>query len=84
MPQTDLWKKSNILCTRKDGNVIGMLTVSLVDDYHSHCRGKQSGRVNAVYVTPQLRSPGHRPRFDEPRSRLLKARGCVACAFELQ
>jgi GNAT superfamily N-acetyltransferase len=70
--------KSQIFFARKDGNVIGMLTVSLVDDYHSHCRGKQTGRVNAVYVAPQLRRQGIARALMNHALDWLKARGCVA------
>lgn len=37
---------------------IGMLAVSLIDDYHLHTRGRVSGRINAVYVKPAYRRKG--------------------------
>src|SRR5277367_5661046 len=70
--------KSEVFLARKCGTVVGMLTVSLVDDYHSHCRGKQSGRVNAVYVAPEFRRQGIARAMLSHALDWLKDHGCVA------
>lgn len=53
-----------------------MLTASLVDDYHKHCRGKQAGRINAVYVAPAYRRQGVGRALVEQALTWFRERGC--------
>lgn len=60
-----------------DGKVIGIAIVSLVDDYHSHARGKQSGRINCVYVVPEYRRRGIARAVMHETLEWLRSKGCV-------
>lgn len=67
---------SQVILAKSDDEIIGMIVVSLIDDYHIHVRGKRSGRVNAVYVKPQFRRLGAARLMMEEGMRWLKERGC--------
>ena len=56
---------------------VGMLSVSLVDDYHVFVRGRKAGRINAVYVTPSDRRRGIGQALMHSAMDWLREKGCV-------
>lgn len=57
--------------------VVGMAAVTVPEDYHAFVRGRVSGRVNSVYVTPLFRRRGIARALMHAGMDWLKTRGCV-------
>ncbi len=57
--------------------IVGMLTVSLVDDYHAYVRDKKAGRINAVYVKPGSRRRGIARAMMHSAMDWLRVKNCV-------
>jgi len=50
--------QGQVLCATVSGEVVAMAAVTIVEDYHSHTRGRNSARINMVYVQPAHRRRG--------------------------
>ena len=67
-----------VFFARSGEEIIGMATVSLIDDYHAYTRGKLAGRVNAVYVLPAYRRRGVALASTSAAMNWLREKGCIA------
>src|SRR5580704_178456 len=70
-------QEAQIFYARSQGEIVGMLTVSLVDDYHAYVRGQKAGRINAVYVKPASRRRGIARAMMHSAMDWLRAKNCV-------
>jgi GNAT superfamily N-acetyltransferase len=68
---------SQTFFARVGDEVIGMATVSLVDEYHAYVRGRLSGRVNSVYVARQHRRKGIGRALMHAALEWLRGKGCA-------
>lgn len=66
-----------IFIARGGGAIVGMVAVTLVDDYHGFVRGRLSARVNSVYVVPELRRRGVARALMMAAIDWLRACGCT-------
>lgn len=57
--------------------IVGMVFVSLLDDYHGYVRDAKSGRVNSVYVVPSYRRKGIARALMLAAMDWLKEKNCV-------
>lgn len=69
--------ESCVFLAKVGDTIAGMVTVSIVQDYHSFVRHKMSGRVNAVFVIPSLRRKGIGKAMMDSGIQWVKDKGCV-------
>ena len=69
--------ESQLFQARSGDEIVGMLFVSLVDDYHGYVRNKKSGRVNSVYVLPAFRRRGVARALMLAGIDWIRTKGCV-------
>jgi GNAT superfamily N-acetyltransferase len=69
--------QSQFFVARAGESVVGIAAVSLVEDYHGYVRGRYAGRVNAVYVAPEIRRRGVARRLMQAGMHWLKQKNCV-------
>jgi GNAT superfamily N-acetyltransferase len=58
--------------------VVGIALASLIDDYHAYTRGRQSGRINAVYVLSGYRRRGVAKALMNACLDWLRKKGCAS------
>lgn len=69
--------EARVILAKLGSRIVGMISVSVIDDYHVHVRNKKSGRVNAVYVRPQYRRKGVARQMMQAGLKWMKEKGCV-------
>lgn len=69
--------EARVILAKAGSKIIGMIAVSVIDDYHVHVRDKKSGRVNAVFVRPEYRRQGVGRDMMQAGLQWMKEKGCV-------
>lgn len=69
--------EAKVILAKSGTKIIGMISVSVIDDYHLHVRNKKSGRVNAVYVRPEYRRKGVASEMMQVGLQWMKEKGCL-------
>ena len=69
---------AQVFYAKSGSEIVGMATVSLIDDYHAYSRGKRAGRVNAVYVSAPFRRRGVARALMLAAMDWLRGKGCIA------
>jgi GNAT superfamily N-acetyltransferase len=70
--------ESQTFYARVGEEVVGIALSSLTDDYHAYTRGRQSGRINAVYVLPAYRRRGVAKALMKACLDWLRKKGCAS------
>jgi GNAT superfamily N-acetyltransferase len=69
--------ESQVFYAKVQDEIIGMASVSILDDYHAYVRHTKSGRINAVYVSPSHRRHGFATALVNACLNWLRTNGCV-------
>jgi ribosomal protein S18 acetylase RimI-like enzyme len=69
--------QAQLFYAKSNQEIVGMVFVSLVDDYHAYVRDNKSGRVNSVYVIPAYRRRGIGQALMHAAMDWLRTKGCV-------